>query len=406
MGDSYSYKMKLFVVGCVFISYYIHVLVAKRKGCSFSVHGQSDKISPILVKKNNLIVPNNGKVKLKTRENITVLCPDSENYLENSPDQSNLMSVQCIQGKFLRLDNQDLTFDDLRCNRMIRGTVTTTKRKCGNGTGKIYKIGYKLEPRIFIELIQVCYNYQNGASLYTQHFLYGQDIKYASKSSYRPSFRSEGSAVQHVAVAYKQKFQKVILNNLLKSKTLADKYLNESFYFDRGHLSPDADFLFASTQYTSYYYINVSPQWHVINTRNWKKLEMIIRAFAETKRKTFKIITGTYGILTLPDVNGTHVEVYLFGDKLPIPKYFWKIVYEERVQQAVVLINLNNPFVRKLGRGEYLCENICNKVGWDYASWSDYGRGFVYCCDYNQFADEVKTAPKLSVVEVLQGPKP
>jgi hypothetical protein len=127
----------------------------------------------------------------------------------------------------------------------------------------------------------------------------------ASKSSYRPSFRSEGSAVQHVAVAYKQKFQKVILNNLLKSKTLADKYLNESFYFDRGHLSPDADFLFASTQYTSYYYINVSPQWHVINTRNWKKLEMIIRAFAETKRKTFKIITGTYGILTLPDVNGT-----------------------------------------------------------------------------------------------------
>ena len=99
MADLYSYKMKLFIAGCVFLAYFVHALVARQKGkriqvldcgnravlfagCSFSVHGQSERNAPILLQKDmSLVVPNNGRVELGSWEKITVACPDPKNYL-------------------------------------------------------------------------------------------------------------------------------------------------------------------------------------------------------------------------------------------------------------------------------------------------------------------------------------
>ncbi|RZC39632.1 Endonuclease NS domain containing protein [Asbolus verrucosus] len=396
--------MKLFLAGCVFIGYFVHVLLANQKGCSFSVHGKIEQKSPILLQNDSsLILPSKGKIHLKNREIITLLCPDSNNYLIGI--QSNATYAQCIRGKTLRVGNRDVNFHDLQCKHTIRGMVSKTTKKYGNNQGRIYRIGYQLSSRHFITLIAVCYDSNIDSVLYTEHFLHGQDVRHASKSSYRPSFRTEAAAVA-VSVAYKQAFQKSTFNKLLRSSRLAQVYINDNSFLVRGQLSPDADFLFAATQYISYYYINTVPQWQAISEGNWRRIEAMVRKVADYLQETLIIITGTHQVLTLPDYNGDEREIYLIADrKLPVPKFIWKAVYSKKSKKAVVLVSLNNPFTPGIGKNDFLCESICDQVGWGSLSWADYERGFVHCCDYGEFAAEVGTAPKLAVVGVLHGPK-
>lgn len=104
----------------------------------------------------------------------------------------------------------------------------------------------------------------------------------ASKSNYRPPFSTEalGPGVS-ADVAYKQIFEKATFTKLLGSSKLADKYINQDSYLARGHLAPDEDFLFASWQYATFFYINTVPQWQAINNGNWKRLENLVRSTAD-----------------------------------------------------------------------------------------------------------------------------
>ncbi len=46
--------------------------------------------------------------------------------------------------------------------------------------------------------------------------------------------------------------------------------LDKKDYMARGHLAPDADFVYESFQDATYYYFNAAPQWQSINNGNWK----------------------------------------------------------------------------------------------------------------------------------------
>ena len=52
-------------------------------------------------------------------------------------------------------------------------------------------------------------------------------------------------------------------------------------YFAKGHLSPDAAFIYQLEQYATYYFINVAPQFQSFNAGNWKALELATRKIAE-----------------------------------------------------------------------------------------------------------------------------
>lgn len=70
------------------------------------------------------------------------------------------------------------------------------------------------------------------------------------------------------------------------------------------------------------------------------------------------IVTGTYKVVTLKDVNGTDREFHLrMPSRLSVPKYFWKMYYDVEMKSGTVFIGLNNPY-SKVDPNAFFCETI------------------------------------------------
>lgn len=179
----------------------------------------------------------------------------------------------------------------------------------------------------------------------------------------------------------------------------AGKYINNTSYLARGHLAPDADFLYAAWQFSTYYYVNVMPQWQSINGGNWNRIERLVRSKAAKDGKDLKIITGSHEVLTLKDVNGNDVAIFMAkDDKIPVPKFTWKIVYDPEGKSAIVLVTSNNPFYQET----FSCPDVCEAEGWFKKKWADVAQGLVRCCTYEEFRAVVGTSPKLVVSSTLK----
>ncbi|XP_018564211.1 uncharacterized protein LOC108905712 [Anoplophora glabripennis] len=350
-----------------------------------------------------LVVPEMGEVHLNTGESVTLACTGKKNYLTET--NSNSTYATCISGNILRLFRKKIYFDDLRCNKDIRGDIRKTRTICANGWGYITEIGYQIKNNDWFTLIEVCYDDDNGVTFYTAHNLYGNEIKYSARITDRPGFSTDGLGPGIAAsLAYTQNFQKSTFSSLLGSARFASYYINRNSYLARGHLSPIADFLLATSKRTTFYLINTTPQWQVINGGNWKSVEASIRKTAEWYNRTFRILTGTYRVLTLPDNKGNLKPIYLVSkDKFPVPREIWKIVYDPETQLGIAIIVINNPFMKKLLKDDILCDNICDQYGWGTVNWNDASRGYTYCCDLSKFIEVVHTTPRLNVRGVLRG---
>lgn len=175
-------------------------------------------------------------------------------------------------------------------------------------------------------------------------------------------------------------------------------YFTNSSFLSRGHLTPDADFVFTSAQFGTYFYVNVCPQFQSINGGNWNRVENAARQLAAQEQTNLDIYTGTYGQLSLVSSNGDLVPLYLSEtDQIEVPEYLWKIVYNPRTNAAIVFITSNNPFIRRSDIHQ-LCPDVCQQSGVDFQQSAR--RGFTYCCTYDSFARQVST-PTLHATHLL-----
>uniref|UniRef100_A0A182PWC4 DNA/RNA non-specific endonuclease/pyrophosphatase/phosphodiesterase domain-containing protein n=1 Tax=Anopheles epiroticus TaxID=199890 RepID=A0A182PWC4_9DIPT len=168
------------------------------------------------------------------------------------------------------------------------------------------------------------------------------------------------SAVQ-VATSYTIRSQQTRLADLLGSDTQAALYVNSANYLARGHSTPDADGIFRTWQWATYFYVNVVPQWQRVNAGNWLAVERITRNIADRLQHDVVVYTGSFDILTLPHVNGTQVPITLSTGGITVPKWTWKIIKSPSTNAAIAFITNNDQYRTAITASELLCSDICSQ---------------------------------------------
>jgi hypothetical protein len=75
---------------------------------------------------------------------------------------------------------------------------------------------------------------------------------------------------------------------------------------------------------------------------------------------------------------------------IPVPLFYWKIVYDADADAAIVFVGVNSPEVSDELRSELqLCPDICDSAEWSFPNKKVAEKGFLYCCSYQSFKDSI-----------------
>lgn len=316
--------------------------------------------------------------------------------------------MTCItETTFLVLkDNVDVT--SLYCEDQIKSIARYTGLNCENN-GKEIEVGFYLGTQNFIRQIRICFDDNEKTTFYTEHTLTTL-IENRQLSSQRPYF-TEGKFFnlngKDLYTLYSKKVQRQTINKQLNmvdlNSTVVIKNGTSPYFLSRGHLAPKGDFIYSAQQNASFYYVNAAPQWEIINAGSWNNLEFRIRNFVTKRGGDLQIITGTYDKLILSDYASSPLYLYYNPTKssgIPIPKFFWKVVYDPISRKGVAFVGTNNPFLKKV---EYICDSsVTNSITWIKLNNKNISNGVVYACDVDDLRKNISYIPKLQVDGLLK----
>lgn len=211
---------------------------------------------------------------------------------------------------------------------------------------------------------------------------------------------------------YSKFVQRKTIARILGSEDLASEIIldDSELYLARGHLAAKADYVFASQQLATFYYINAAPQWQSFNNGNWLKIEIGVKKFIEKRNIDTDVYTGTHEVFSYPDIHGKYQEIYLAynnrteaTNRIPVPRYFYKVLIAESINAGIVFIGVNNPYVSNefIEKAYILCSDVGDKV--KYIDWNrrNVTAGYSYACSVADFVKVVKHLPPLPKITKL-----
>nr|CBG22733.1 northern shrimp nuclease [Pandalus borealis] len=335
---------------------------------------------------------------------LILACPGREISALGSEDAQ----ATCLGGKLVEVDGKEWNIVELGCTKMASETIHRNLGQCGDQDLGIYEvIGFDLPTTgHFYELIRVCFDPANETTIFSENIVHGASIAAKDIDPGRPSFKtSTGFFSVSMISVYSQRNQLELMKNLLGDDELAATIIDPSkqFYFAKGHMAPDADFVTVVEQDATYYYINALPQWQAFNNGNWKYLEYDTRDLAEKHGTDLTVYSGGWGVLELEDINGNPVEIYLglAQDKkvVPAPALTWKVIYEKDTNRAAAIVGINNPHITTAP--EPLCTDICSSLTWLDFDFGDLVHGYTYCCSVADLRAAIPNVPDLGDVDIL-----
>lgn len=161
---------------------------------------------------------------------------------------------------------------ELGCVRQNVEVLVEDGTTCANGPGTVVKIGFQAGST-FIPLYESCHDKVLASNYFTTNYIVGNSADADDKANTGPTFKQGGYYPGlDVNTLYTQAEQNKTIAQIVGSEELAVYYVNvsKSYYLARGHLAPDADFIDASSQDASYYFLNAAPQWQSFNNGNWR----------------------------------------------------------------------------------------------------------------------------------------
>lgn len=181
-------------------------------------------------------------------------------------------------------------------------------------------------------------------------------------------------------------FYTVASQNDLLQQVNGETAQRTQLYLARGHLLPYSDMVFRSWQRATNTYLNVVPEWQIINNGNWVKMEMKVQEKAAKLKKNLKIVTGGIGPLSM---DGTEMKLNP-NNKIFVPAYMYKLVMDLESKQGIAFVVMNNPQARV---NEFLCTDICTLCGWSFPTRNDGTQGFLTCCSIDEFKRKIAYPP-------------
>nr|BCL51433.1 double-stranded RNA degrading enzyme [Plautia stali] len=342
-----------------------------------------------------------GVIALREGENILISCPGKKNHI--AATNTEYSGASCKAGKTLSIGGSDYSSTDLDCSSRASSTTRPTQKKCAGGKGIIVELGFDVD-NSWIPMIESCHDVEKSNTFYSVHTVHGAIMGgKVYRTTARPLF-SRGDNIFfkgfNPETAYAQKNQKEVLTRELGAAN-ANKYFlsKKTFFLARGHLAPDADFLFSAHQFLTYFYVNVAPQWQSINAGHWLKVEDNTRKIAKSLGADLQVVTGTQGVLTLPSTRGEK-EIRLQDSRLPVPEHFWKVLRNTQDDSCIAFVSTNNPFLTSAPKT--ICKDICAENRWPKLQ-DDLSKGYVYCCRYEDLKRAVPEMPNLTCKSLLKG---
>jgi len=281
--------------------------------------------------------------------------------------------------------------------------------KCGpNDEGTEIIIGFDILPAhegTETTVLTVCYDVERSANLWSRNTIW-DEVNAQDHGNDSPFFNPDDYFDYDVNHYYTMAQQKETIAGIVRSEELADKYIGDfdsGLFLARGHCAPNADFIFYSWMDASYHFINVAPQWNIFNSGNWMYFEIGCRDFAVERSLDLVVYTGTHGVCQLEDVDGEMVDIFLYnGDRLPIPRFYWKILYDPLAGAGVAVVGVNNPHLTVIPPDYILCPPLeDHPILSNVYHPEDIQKGYMWACRVEDLAAAVSTVPDLPPMELL-----
>ncbi|XP_017043460.1 uncharacterized protein LOC108089610 [Drosophila ficusphila] len=374
--------------------------VIVRGDCEFKVNGDLSDPAPVFSRHNSyeIVVPDpTDTVRLVNGELLDMFCP-GVGFAAPFANRSQVTAT-CLQNKYFLVDDLIYSFADFSCTSWPLFAALRTGKDCNGGTDLV-QVGFEVEDGGFLQSYELCHDAEAEATRYVHHVLYPSSYDYQHGVA-RPSFIEldfyNGKDVNN---KYTQVQQNITISGILGLD--ASPYFNYSDdrILSRGHMIAKTDQIFGAAQHSTFLYINVAPQWQTFNGGNWEKVETSVRKFVADRNLTTDCYTGTWGVSTLPDVDGIERELYLDFDEnnnglIPVPALYFRVVIDRATREGIVLVGINNPYLtlEQILKDFVLCRDIGNQLSWVTWLKTDLHAGYSYACTVEDFIEVVKDLP-------------
>ncbi|CAO1444329.1 unnamed protein product, partial [Diamesa hyperborea] len=328
-------------------------------------------------------------------DKVVIACTGAKNAIARLNVQE--VEIKCEPSGKFSANGVEYKLDDLKC-KIWPESVQRSVGNCG-GSFPLVQTAFHVGSN-FIPVMESCFDDHTDRTLYTKMTL----SKYAGlqKRVDRPIKFDAGHYFNGVNPDTMYYGQKSKFNYLgpIKAKT----YFGGSNFFNHGHLAAKSDFQFGAQQRSTFWLTNAPPQWSSFNGGNWNNVESAVREHAANNKKDFLVYTGTHGTLELLFDSGSKKQILMHQgppSKVPVPQYFWKVVIEPVSKHAVAFIGFNDPYLTAADLSTYLshmCTDVCHQIKWlpndlNQANRRNIVKGYIFCCDVNQFRTFVTEFP-------------
>lgn len=351
------------------------------------VHGSGTKYLVPGGTSGEIIVEQNEKIILFCTHGFTIT---THRRLDAKCIGKNMYEIVNVQN----LGHHEIT--DFLCTKLPDHSPVKTPNGCNNKKNLKIEIGYKVEGLNFLPLMEICHDEEEMRTHYTKFLLHPYNYIFQFDED-RPKFsKSIFFGKFGIEYSYTQASQIAKLNELIgveKTTELVDVENNK--YFSRGHLMAKVDLIFAVLQRSTFYHVNAAPQWQAINMKNWELTESTLRVFVAEEGITVEVITGTVGVLKLPNAKGTPTEIYLGVRKNPVPLLFYKLVINRAKKSGVVFLSLNHPKATPQDMVDMLsqyCTDVSHQLNWIKFKQNP-RNGYMAACIPEQFSANVPHLP-------------